>query len=63
MYATGIGLVLSGFRALDERDNMYQQVGVGHTQVKENNGTDFFKRILDKTKDLLIDDFDDKDYQ
>jgi cell division protein FtsA len=63
MYATGIGLVLSGFRALDERDNLYQQVGVGHTQVKENNGTDFFKRILDKTKDLLIDDFDDKDYQ
>ena len=62
MYATGIGLVLSGFRALDERDNRYQQVGVGHTPVKENNGTDFFKRILDKTKDLLIDDFDDKDY-
>lgn len=63
MYATGIGLVLSGFRALDERDRRYQQVGVGHTQVKENNGTDFFKRILDKTRDLLIDDFDDKDYQ
>ena len=63
MYATGIGLVLSGFRALDERDNRYTQVGVGHTQVKESNGTDFFKRILDKTKDLLIDDFDDKDYQ
>ena len=63
MYATGIGLVLSGFRALDERGNRYQQVGVGHTQVTENNGTDFFKRILDKTKDLLIDDFDDKDYQ
>ncbi len=63
MYATGIGLVLSGFRALDERDNRYQQVGVGHTPVKENNGTDFFKRILDKTKDLLIDDFDDKDYK
>lgn len=63
MYATGIGLVLSGFRALDERDSRYQQIGVGHTQVKENNGTDFFKRILDKTKDLLIDDFDDKDYK
>ncbi len=63
MFATGIGLVLSGFRALDERDNRYQQVGVGHTKVKQNHGTDFFKRILDKTKDLLIDDFDDKDYQ
>jgi len=63
MYATGIGLVLSGFRALDERDNRYQQVGVGHTKVTQNNGTDFFKRILDKTKDLLIDDFDDKDYK
>ena len=63
MYATGIGLVLSGFRALDERENHHQQVGVGRTPVKEYNGTDFFKRILDKTKDLLIDDFDDKDYQ
>lgn len=62
MYATSIGLVLSGFRALDERENRYQQVGVGHTAVRENQGADFFRRILDKTKDLLIDDFDDKDY-
>jgi len=63
MFATGIGLVLSGFRALDERNNHYQQVGVGRSPIKVNNGTDFFKRILDKTKDLLIDDFDDRDYQ
>ncbi|MDH3708419.1 MAG: cell division protein FtsA [Cyclobacteriaceae bacterium] len=63
MFATSIGLVLSGFRALDERENRYQQVGVGHTPVRESsNGADFFRRILDKTKDLLIDDFDDKDY-
>lgn len=62
MYATSIGLVLSGFRAIDERENRYQQVGVGHTPVRENHGADFFRRILDKTKDLLIDDFDDKDY-
>ncbi len=62
MFATSIGLVLSGFRALDERENRYQQVGVGHTPVREGQGADFFRRILDKTKDLLIDDFDDKDY-
>ncbi len=62
MYATSIGLVLSGFRALDERENRYHQVGVGHAPVRENHGADFFRRILDKTKDLLIDDFDDKDY-
>jgi cell division protein FtsA len=62
MYATGIGLVLSGFRAIDERENRHVQIGIGRTPVKEYNGTDFFKKILEKTKDLLIDDFDDKDY-
>ncbi len=65
MYATSVGLVLSGFRALDDRENHYNEVA--RTQQPEKNirkassGGDFFKRILEKTKGLLIDDFDDKD--
>lgn len=67
MYATTVGLVLSGFRAIDERENRYMQ-NQGHLMSnkvykKENNGSggDFFKKIIDKTKGLLIDDFDDKE--
>ncbi|MGI9545555.1 MAG: cell division protein FtsA [Cyclobacteriaceae bacterium] len=60
MYATSVGLVLSGFRALDDRDDRYlQAAGVSHG--RESAGSDFFKRILDKTKGLLIDDFDDRE--
>ncbi len=66
MFATTVGLVLSGFRALDERENRYMQVKDSyHTsnrvQKKENSGGDFFKKIIDKTKGLLIDDVDDKE--
>ncbi|MCZ6694469.1 MAG: cell division protein FtsA [Bacteroidetes bacterium] len=65
MYATSVGLVLSGFRAIDERENRYQeaQASGSHTRgtKKEGTGNDFFKRILDKTRGLLIDDFDDKE--
>lgn len=69
MYATSVGLVLSGFRALDERQNRYNETlakGQGYDSrniKRESAGGDFFKRILDKTKGLLIDDFDDgRDY-
>ncbi|HYG37653.1 MAG TPA: cell division protein FtsA [Cytophagales bacterium] len=64
MYATTIGLVLAGFRALDDRDNRYNQaktVSSNHKAVKkENLSGDFFKKIIDKTKGLLIDDFEGK---
>lgn len=66
MYATSIGLVLSGFRALDERENRYNEVSTGNTRVsnvkakKEAGTTDFFTKILNKTKGLLIDDIDGK---
>lgn len=69
MYATSVGLVLSGYRALDERENRYNEAlakGQGNNArntKRESAGGDFFKRILDKTKGLLIDDFDDgRDY-
>lgn len=68
LYATTVGLVLSGFRAIDERENRYRAAGavISHNknQKKEkerNSGGDFFRRILDKTKGLLIDDVDEKE--
>jgi cell division protein FtsA len=63
MYATTIGLVLSGFRALDARENRYNESKsvVGYHRAKTFvGGGDFFKKILDKTKGLLIDDLDGK---
>ena len=65
MYATSVGLVLSGFRAIDERENRYQEAQASGYYArgtkKESTGSDFFKRMLDKTRGLLIDDFDDKE--
>jgi cell division protein FtsA len=72
MYATTVGLVLSGYRSLDDRVTRYTEIK--HTETRTNEqrvvpitkdkqssgGGDFFKKILDRTKGLLIDDFDDK---
>lgn len=63
MFATGVGLVLSGFRALDERENRYNEAAEsknGAKNKKEPSG-DFFRKILDKTKSLLIEDIDPRD--
>ncbi|MFT6868115.1 MAG: cell division protein FtsA, partial [Cyclobacteriaceae bacterium] len=61
MYATTIGLVLSGFRALDIREDGYKEkAGKGNLKVKNKKGAKFFQNIIEKTKDLLIDDLDDK---
>jgi cell division protein FtsA len=68
MYATSVGLVLAGYKSVDERENRYNEMKVSTknafkaASAKERGG-DFFKKIIDKTKSLLIDDFDeDKDY-
>ena len=65
MYATTVGLVLSGFRALDERENRYkaQQEIAYKTPASKivDKGGNFFQNILNRTKGLLIDDLDDKD--
>jgi cell division protein FtsA len=67
MYSTSVGLVLAGFRAIDDRDNKYQELI--HTnnikaeekgKRKEDGSGQFFKKIIDKTRGLLIDDLDDK---
>ncbi|MCP4457341.1 MAG: cell division protein FtsA [Cytophagales bacterium] len=66
MYATSVGLVLSGFKALDFRDEQYQEASKGgylSGNRKDKKGNKFFENILSKTKGLLIDDFDDKEYK
>ncbi|MFA0962827.1 cell division protein FtsA [Roseivirga sp. BDSF3-8] len=64
MYATSVGLVLTGFRSVDERENRYQErkssVGENTRARARSGGGDFFKRILDKTKELLTDDIDEE---
>ncbi|MEO1097884.1 MAG: cell division protein FtsA [Bacteroidota bacterium] len=63
MYATSVGLVLSGFRALDERENRYNETrenSRGTTTKRREATGDFFSKILNKTKGLLIDDLDGK---
>ncbi len=68
MFATTVGLVLSGFRAIDDRDNKYMksqgQEGMlgrhGARRDRKSAGMDIFSKIIEKTKGLLIDDVDDK---
>lgn len=91
MYATTVGLVLAGYRSLDDRlaqrgyeeaeqeQNYYvatpeaRPAAAPQTQpapatpaaekaVKKPGPGDFFQRIINRTKDLLINDFDDKQY-
>ncbi|MFY0687620.1 MAG: cell division protein FtsA [Cyclobacteriaceae bacterium] len=62
MYATSVGLVLSGFKALDARDTQYLETA-GTTEgrrSRERQSGKFFHTILEKTKGLLIDDLDER---
>ncbi len=65
MFATTVGLVLCGFRSLDQRENQYKEkVKSGnyyHRGDRKDKGKDIFKRIIDKTKGLLIDDIDGRE--
>jgi cell division protein FtsA len=69
MYATTVGLVLSGFKANEDKVPYSQEGRVSENRINEtkpspgaktSSGSDFFKKIIDRTKGLLIDDFDDK---
>jgi len=60
MYATCVGLVIAGFRALDEREQKYS--GTNSQMDNRKKGRGFFGQILEQTKRLLIDNFDDKSY-
>ncbi|HEY4654834.1 MAG TPA: cell division protein FtsA, partial [Cyclobacteriaceae bacterium] len=63
MYSTAVGLVLAGFRSLDERDARYREAREAAKTVKTRklmSSKSFFNDILTKTKSLLIDDLNDK---
>jgi cell division protein FtsA len=70
MYATSVGLVLAGFKSLDERENRYLELGKAaennntnarkKTPKPEDSGVPFMKKISNSVKSFLIDDLEDK---
>jgi len=69
-HATGVGLVWAGFSALDYREEYYRtakgtsSTANKHRKKQPKESSDFFRRLFNKTKGLLMDDYDDKgDYQ
>lgn len=62
MFATAIGLVLSGFMSLDERQDRYNAARPEERKRKKDFGN-LFDEILKKTKGILIDDIEGKDYK
>ena len=60
MYATSVGLVLSGFRALDERDDRYRDNIHLPADKRKHQKEHIFSMILNKTKNLLTDDLEGK---
>ena len=63
MFATSVGLVLCGYKALDDRENriVETQSTKGHGKKLAKDSTEsIWKSILDKTKGILIDDIEDK---
>ncbi|MGD1841701.1 MAG: cell division protein FtsA [Thermonemataceae bacterium] len=67
IYATPVGLMLAGFKALDYRDDHHAISDMSPADSlaskgtkKDNQGSDFFRRIIEKTRSLLMDDFNDK---
>ena len=44
-------------RAVDERENQYAEFAeplAGNKVIKKDNGREFFKKIIDRTRNLLI---------
>ncbi len=68
MYATSVGLVLAGFKALDDRDSQYsERIANGSATVKrvprELIAKDIFRNITEKLKGIISDDIgDDSNY-
>lgn len=65
MYATTVGLVMAGFKTIDYRNEKYEESEntskyTGKSTSKKR-GRDFFTKIIERTRRLLIDDdFDNK---
>ncbi len=74
MYATTVGLVLAGFRAIDERQNKITKFAKKNPEISENKddnskkttttkGGGFFSNIGERLKKFLLDDdANNKDY-
>lgn len=63
MYSTAIGLVLTGFGSIDERENKYVDYSAETTNQKQGrkeSGGQIFKKMTERIKGLLIDDLDGK---
>jgi cell division protein FtsA len=68
MYATSVGLVLAGFKSLDDRENRYLELGKAASNIEnakkkakqEDTGVHFMKKISNTVKSFLIDDLEDK---
>ncbi len=70
MYATSVGLVLAGFKSLDERENLYRirkETNNSNTQkvqakpVKTEFGPNIFSSIGKKLKGIIANDIQDDD--
>ncbi|GGF21216.1 cell division protein FtsA [Echinicola rosea] len=63
MFATTVGLVLAGFKALDDREDTYRQRQVPGKQEKraELPGKDIFGSIRRRLKDFITDDLGDEE--
>lgn len=68
MYATSVGLVLAGFKDLDDRDEKYKErVANGNTVSKRKEprelfNKDIFTSIKEKLKGIISDDIGDENY-
>jgi cell division protein FtsA len=72
MFATTVGLVLAGFKALDDREDIYRQRQAVTVEVRNNSqrfkpeapgAKDIFGSIRDKLKNFITDDIgDDTNY-
>jgi cell division protein FtsA len=68
MFATSVGLVLSGFKTVDERTPNYVRKREDHDngqarKDKPSQSNSFFHKMVENAKKLLIDDFnDDQNY-
>ncbi|MGL1886243.1 MAG: cell division protein FtsA [Reichenbachiella sp.] len=65
MYATSVGLVLCGYKSLDDRDHRFVTEDLSLKNYDKRKQVDkgsesIFKKILDKTKGMLIDDIEER---
>jgi cell division protein FtsA len=73
MFSTAIGLIMAGFKSVDERENQYNMVrrirertpkgpGLPKEKEKEKDKLDLLTSLFAKTRELLYDDIKSNDY-